>query len=164
MLRLHPRVLAPAAAVVLLAVSLAGCAGSGRTVTITHGAVTPVGVIPGPNNGAVGTVRLFHAPTRLEGGGAGTLEATMTTTAVDAPTAGTEIRVTMLNFTFGNGTDQLIIQGSATYSSAGSTISVSETAVRPVVGGSGAYAGARGSAESTHLPDGTWKHVFRLLP
>jgi hypothetical protein len=146
----------------ILAVSLAGCAGSGRTITITHGAVTPVAVIPGPGNGAVGTVRLFHTATQLEGGGAGTLEATMTTTAVDAPTAGTETRVTMLNFTFGNGTDQLIIEGTATHPSAGSTISVSDTAVRPVIGGSGAYAGARGSAESTHLADGTWKHVFHL--
>ena len=146
-----------------LTLALAGCATGARTITITHGAVTPVGVIPGPS-GAIGTVRLFHAPAQLEGGGAGTLEATMTTTAVDAPTTGVETRVTMLNFTFGNGADQLIMQGSATYPSAGSTIEVSAAAVRPVVGGSGAYAGARGSAESTHLPDGTWKHVFHLVP
>jgi hypothetical protein len=50
------------------------------------------------------------------------------------------------------------------YPSEGSTIRVSDTVVRPVVGGSGAYAGARGSAETTHLPDGSWKHVFRLTP
>jgi hypothetical protein len=159
----------PGALVLILAgifapvVTAAGCTAASRSITITHGAVTPVGVIPGPS-GAIGTVRVFHAPTQLEGGAAGTLEATMTTTAVDSPTAGTETRVTMLNFTFGNGADQLIVQGSATYPSAGSTISVSDTAVRPVVGGSGTYAGARGSAESTHLADGTWKHVFRLLP
>jgi hypothetical protein len=162
--RRHPAALLLVLTGVLAMVfAAAACTAATRSLTVTHGAVTPVGVIPGPS-GAIGTVRVFHAPTQLEGGGAGTLEATMTTTAVDSPTAGTEIRVTMLNFTFGNGADQLIVQGSATYPSAGSTISVSDTAVRPVVGGSGIYAGARGSAESTHLADGTWKHVFRLLP
>ena len=151
------------AMIVVVSVVLAGCAASGRTVTITHGAVTPVGVIPGPSD-AVGTVRLFHAEAQLEGGGAGTMDATMTTTSVDSPTRGTEARVTMLNFTFGNGADQLIIQGTAAYPSEGSTIRVSDTVVRPVVGGSGAYAGARGSAETTHMPDGSWKHVLRLEP
>jgi hypothetical protein len=151
------------AMILFVTLALAGCAAAGRTITITHGAVTPVGVIPGPSD-AVGTVRLFHAATQLEGGGAGTMDATMTTTSVDSPTAGAEARVTMLNFTFGNGADQLIIQGSAMYPSEGSTIRVSDTVVRPVVGGSGAYAGARGSAETTHLPDGSWKHVFRLTP
>lgn len=152
------------AALIVGALALAGCAGdAARTVTFTHGAVTPTGVVPGADGGAVGTVRTFHAEIGVEGGGAGTFDATMTTTAVDEA-AGVETRITTIVFVAGDGSDQLILEGSAAYPAAGSTIKVADTVVRPVIGGSGRWAGARGWAESTHEADGSWTHTFHLEP
>lgn len=87
----------------------------------------------------------------------------MTTTSVETA-AGTETRITKIVVTLNDGADQLILEGSAVHPSTGSPIKTSDIVTRPVIGGSGAYAGARGSAESTHLADGTWKHVFQLQP
>jgi hypothetical protein len=42
------------------------------------------------------------------------------------------------------------------------TIAKQSVAVRPVIGGSGKYAGARGWCVSTHHADGAWTHVFHL--
>jgi hypothetical protein len=110
-------------------------------VTVTHAAVTPVATTPGAADG-VGTVRLFHADATFEGIGPGSFDATMTTTRVDAA-AGAETR---------------------SYPTAGSTIALAATVTRPVIGGSGTWSGARGSAETTHLADGSWEHVFTLAP
>ena len=35
-------------------------------------------------------------------------------------------------------------------------------AASPVIGGSGAYAGATGWVDSTHNADGTWTHIFHI--
>ena len=146
------------------ALVLAGCAGGGAsTVTVTHGAVTPTGVVPGADGGAVGTVRTFHAEVAVDGGGTGTFDATMTTTGIDEA-AGIETRITTIVFVAGDGSDQLILEGSAAYPAAGSTIKVADTVVRPVIGGSGRWAGARGWAESVHEADGSWTHTFHLEP
>jgi hypothetical protein len=143
-----------------VALAFSAC-GGGRTVTITHGPVTPTAVVPGPA-GALGTVRIFHADAAVEGGAKGYFVATMTTTAVDAPQTGTEIRLTTMVFSFGDGADQLVLEGTAVYPAQDSTIKTADTVVRPVTGGSGIYAGARGWVESTHLADGSWRHVFHL--
>lgn len=131
------------------------------TVTVTHGAVTPTATIPGNLDG-VGTLRTFHAPVVANGDSEGFFDSTMTTTAVDVA-AGTEIRITTIVVTLNNGADQLILEGTATYPAAGSTVAPAMTVTRPVIGGSSAYAGARGFAESTRLTDDTWSHVFYLI-
>jgi len=147
-----------------LILALAACSSSSgeTTFTVTHGPVKPLAVTPGPGGGAIGTVRIFHADTAPQGGGTGYLDGTMTTTGSDVSQAGVEIRVTELVFT--SDAWQLILEGTALYPSAGSTIDVGKTAIRPIIGGSGRYAGARGWAESTQNADGTWTHVFHLLP
>ena len=124
--------------------------------------MAPVGTIPGAADG-VGTLRLFHADATFEGIGSGSFEATMTTTSVDEA-AGAETRITRIVFVLDGTDDQLIIEGSSIYPAAGSTIAVSNTVTRPVIGGSGVWSGARGSAVTTHLEDGSWTHVFTLLP
>jgi hypothetical protein len=87
----------------------------------------------------------------------------MTTTALDEA-AGVETRLTTIVIVAGDGSDQLILEGSAAYPAAGSTIEVAATVIRPVIGGSGRWAGARGWAESTHEADGSWTHTFHLEP
>lgn len=132
------------------------------TVTITHGPVTPVGVVAGAADG-VGTERFFHGDVDFVGFGPGVFDGTMITTSVDTA-AGAETRITTIVFVLDDTRDQLILEGASIYPTAGSTIEVSRILSRPIIGGSGVWADARGTAETTHLEDDSWKHVFSLVP
>ncbi len=151
------------ASALVATVALAACSGSGKTVTVLHPAVTATTVDAGDPGQSVGDVRLFETPTTVEGSAAtGRMDATLTTTAVNVPSAGEEVRIGVLVFSFANEADQVVVEGSSTYPAAGATIDPDTSTIRPIVGGSGAYAGARGWAESFHLADGTWKHVLHI--
>lgn len=140
------------------------CSGGAATiVTFTHGAVTPTTIVMGTDGGAVGAVRTFHAEAAADDGTAGTFDATMVTTSVDE-TAELETRLTTIVFSVSDGADQLILSGSAVYPATGSTIKTADTVIRPIIGGSGRWSGARGWAESTHEADGSWTHAFHLEP
>jgi hypothetical protein len=144
---------------------LGACSGGGRTATVTHAAVTATIIDAGDPGPSVGDVRFFEIAAALEGSAApARLDATLTTTGENVPNAGDEVRIGHLVFSFGAGTDQVVVDGTSVYPGAGSTIQVNSSTIRPIVGGSGAYAGARGWAESFHLADGTWRHVLHLLP
>ncbi len=156
------RSVAIAALIATMAACSGGTASGARTVTITHGAVTPSGTVAGAADG-VGTVRLFHLVATVQGGATGTVDAMMTTLSVDQG-AGTETRLGTFVFMFSGGADELILEGTTVYPTGSSTFKAASTVVRPVIGGSGAYAGARGWAESSGNADGTWAHVFHLLP
>jgi hypothetical protein len=148
----------------LSAIVAAACSGGAATiVTFTHGAVTPTTMVMGTDGGAVGAVRTFHAEAAADDGTSGTFDATMVTTSVDEA-AGLETRLTTIVFSFSDGADQLILSGSAVYPAAGSTIKTAATVIRPIIGGSGRWSGARGWAESTHEADGSWTHAFHLEP
>ena len=150
---------------VLLAVVLvlvAGCGSSGRTVTITHAAVTLAYVDLGAAGASQGDERVTTIATAVEGAGAGRLDAVLTTTAVDSPNKGDEVRIGHLVFTAGAGPDQIVVDGTSVYHSTGATIAQNTSTIRPIIGGSGTYAGATGWAESFHLADGTWRHVLHL--
>ncbi len=148
----------------LSAVLVSACSGGAATiVTFTHGAVTPTTIVLGTDGGAVGAVRTFHAEAAADDGASGTFDATMVTTSVDEA-AGLERRLTTIVFSVNDGADQLILSGSAVYPAAGSTIKTAATVVRPIIGGSGRWSGARGWAESTHEVDGSWTHAFHLEP
>jgi hypothetical protein len=148
----------------LSALTLAACSGgAAKAVTFTHGAVTPTTIVLGTDGSAVGAVRTFHAEVAADDGTSGTFDATMVTTSVDEA-AGLETRITTIVFSVSEGADQLILSGSAVYPAAGSTIKTADTVIRPIIGGSGRWSGARGWAESTHEADGSWTHAFHLEP
>jgi hypothetical protein len=65
-------------------------------------------------------------------------------------------------FTFASAGDQIYVGGAAVYPAKGSTIKVASSVVRPILGGSGKYAGASGWCETEHLADGSWRHTFHL--
>jgi hypothetical protein len=156
----HRRVIAG----ILAAVALSACAPAApreRIVTVTHAAVTATLVDGGPSGPSAGDVRYFSIETAADGG-TGRLEAVLSTTAEDVPEAGAEVRIGDLVFTFGDGTDQVTVLGASVYPAAGSTLAIGASTIRPVVGGSGAYAGVTGWCESFHEADGTWRHVLHL--
>jgi hypothetical protein len=158
-----PILIALVAAIACSALILTGFSLKGRTVTVTHAAITATYVDLGAPGASVGDLRLFEIPTSIMGGkGTGRMDATMTTTGMNVPEPGSEIRIAQLVFTFGREQDQIVVTGTGVYPVAGAVLAEDTTTVRPVVGGSGAYAGANGWCESTHFADGTWRHVFHL--
>ena len=129
------------------------------TVTIYHQPVVPTAV---PGSG-IGTVRYFSVPMAVNGVAANGqyLTGTLTTLDVGIP-GGQEIRGSNLIFVFGSSDDQLVVGGIAIYPAAGATLADGARVVRPVIGGSGKYAGAAGQAISTNLGAKGWTHVFKI--
>lgn len=144
-----------------------------RVFSVTHGVVATQLVTAGSQGHQLGDLRVLTATPILDASGTvvGRLDAQLLTTTIDFPTPGDEVRMSTLNFVFGQGTthyagsaDQLIVSGSGYYPGNQSTIPVGNALIRPITGGSGAYAGASGWAETEHFLDGTWRHTFHLLP
>jgi hypothetical protein len=137
---------------------------SERDFSVYHGPVAITLANPDSDGHQVGDLRVTSTEISDEDGAAlGRLEASLITTAIDTPAAGDEIRIGTLVFTFGDvEIGQIVVDGSAHYPADGPTIAVGDTTVRPVVGGSGRFAGASGEAITAHLEDGTWVHEFDL--
>jgi quercetin dioxygenase-like cupin family protein len=136
----------------------------GAAFAVTHGPVTTSLVGETSDGHELGDLRVTSLPIDWEedGAPAGRLDAMLLTTSVDSPIVGDETRISTLVFVFGDGADQLVVTGSGFYPAAGSTIAVSASIERAIVGGSGVYAGASGWALSEHRDDGSWRHVFHL--
>lgn len=154
-----------------LLVSLAACSddddsdNKGRTVTVNHPEVQPPTFLDlGDEGPSVGDVRLFHFDGTSDDGSVVSTDWVMTTTAVDTPETGVQVRMVTGVFSFGNDGDQLILEGVALYPGEGATLKVSSSTIRSIIGGSGEYAGASGWVESIHNDDGTWQHTFHIDP
>ncbi|MGE4609268.1 MAG: hypothetical protein AAEJ52_21240 [Myxococcota bacterium] len=133
-------------------------------VSVFHGPAVTVLANPDSNGHQLGDLRVVSLPTEFASGErAGRLDATLITTGIDAPGPNDEIRISNLIFVFGLGLDQIVVNGSGFYPAAGPTIDFDTTLIRPVTGGSGAFAGTGGWAETRHFPDDTWEHTFHLL-
>jgi hypothetical protein len=135
--------------------------GKAAVVTVTHAPLTPTSV----QGSGLGTVRTFYVPTAVRGKGAATgyLTGTLTTIAVGLD-GNRELRAANLVFVVGKEANQLVVGGLSAYPSDGSTLGVGQAAVRPILGGSGAFDGARGTVVSTNLGAAGWRHVFRIRP
>ena len=165
-MRIATRVLAALiATVALVGVSVPAHAATAKkgngitTVTVYHQAVTPTAVI----GSGLGTVRTFFIPTAVNGVAAdGQYLAATLTTVVEGMPGNQEVRASDLVFVFGDPADQLVVGGVGLYPAAGATIAPGTRIVRPVIGGSGRYAGAVGEAISTNLGANGWTHVFKI--
>jgi hypothetical protein len=141
---------------------------STKVITVAHGAVTTLNSqyvdlgVPGPS---VGDIRTYYIPLTdpKSGKAVGFLTGTLTTVAVEHPAAGMELRTSDLVFVVGKMSDQIVVGGVAAYEQSAPSVATRSVVTRPVVGGSGKYAGARGWVVSTHFADNTWTHVFHLI-
>ena len=147
-------------AIVGIATPAHAASGSGiTTVTVYHQPVVPTAV----TGSGIGTVRYFTMPTAVNGVAADGQYMTGTLTTLDTGVpGGQEIRSSNLVFVFGSSENQLVVGGIAIYPAAGATLAVGARVVRPVLGGSGKYAGAVGQAISTNLGANGWTHVFKI--
>lgn len=163
------RLVALVAIVALALVALApsalahGRGAMGQTFTVTHDAVKTTLTNPGSDGHQLGDLRVTSIPVTVEGTGeGGQLDSTLTTVGIDQPNAGDEVRISVLIFSFNDYADQIVVNGTAAYPKAGSTLAQGAVVSRPITGGTGAFAGATGWAESEHLEDGSWRHTFHL--
>lgn len=149
--------------IVVGAVALSGVTATSemQQVTFEHAEMTSdeITLIPGGIEGStVGDTRYYNVPATSPAGGMFT--GTLTVLADKTPSAGKELRETALIFEMGSIDDQIQIGGIATYDSANPALKPGEIIVRPILGGTGKYAGISGWAETTHNEGGGWKHVF----
>lgn len=134
---------------------------AGGTVTVTHGKVPdPTYLDLGPAGDSVGDQRIWEFPGKTADGVDVTMDWLMTTTGQPDAT-GVENRMTTAVFSFG-GSDRIMVEGIGPYPTAGATVKVDATLERAIVGGTGKYAGAKGTVMTTHLADGSWQHVLKI--
>jgi hypothetical protein len=150
-------------AVVLLAlVPAAPAAAKDVTVSLAHGPIAATLDPVAPGKASPGDVRLYYIDLTKPGKKKviGFMTGSLVTTAVDRPSPGKEYRSADLIFTVGK--SQLVLGGVAVYDQTAATVAKRSSVVRPVLGGTGKYAGARGWAKSTRFKDNTWKHTFHV--
>ncbi len=158
-------------AALFASVLVAGCGAdstnqSTQTFTVYEDAPKMSLLDLGAPGNSLGDVYHFSAPLHSERGGPVTGDVigskTLVKLATDAnPTL--ERRATLLFFTFAEGKDQIIAFGAADYSPSAPEFGAGQEVVRPVLGGTGKYMGARGQVTSTRNPDGSYMQRFTLL-
>jgi hypothetical protein len=148
----------------ILLAAFAQPAFSADTITVTHGKVpAPTLIDLGPVGDSAGDQRIWHFRGTAPDNVTVIIDFIMTTTAQSEDPAQLDSRMTDAVFSFGEGSgDTLLVHGIGLYPKNGSTVKVSETLERAIIGGTGKYAGANGTVSSTHLADGTWQHVFKV--
>jgi len=130
-----------------------------EVIRVYHQAVTPIAT----SGSGVGEVRTFFIPIAVDGTAADGqyLSGTLTTMA-QAVSEGLELRSSNLTFVFGDEADQLVVGGVSLYPPTGATLAPGTKTVRPVLGGSGRYDGARGQVVSRNYGADGWTHTFRI--
>ena len=160
-MRLRSVVAIPLLFVGFIATSTQAQAASEREVVrVYHQAVTPIAT----SGSGIGMVRTFFIPMAVDGKAADGqyLSGTLTTLAENV-SDGQELRASNLTFVFGDEADQLVVGGVSLYPPAGATLAPGTKTVRPVLGGSGKYDGARGQAVSRNYGAQGWTHTFRIV-
>ncbi len=133
-----------------------------ESLKVYHPDVLTVLTSKGSDGHQLGDLRVTSVPVAdASGANIGRLDATLITTGLDHPAKGDEHRISELVFTLNNGS-VLIVGGAGHYPAQGATLSRGTTIERPIKGGAGAYAGARGVAESIRGVNGGWTHEFKL--
>lgn len=158
-------IVASAAVAVAATVSFAAPAvAKDEVVKVAHPAVTASLAPVTPGQASAGDIRTYWTPLTKPGKtkSIGFMTGYLLTTALNKPETGKELRTADLVFTIGAAENQLEIGGVAAYDGQAPTVAQKTSVIRPVVGGSGRYAGAHGWAKSIHLKDGTWRHIFHI--
>lgn len=144
------------------ALALAGCArDSDHVVAIEAPKIEGVTYIDEGNPGAgPGDRRVFESNGTDDSGQPVRSDWELTTISVSDTM---EVRMARASFVFEDGS-QLLLGGSADYPVGGGTLDRDVVVERPVTGGSGRFAGARGFVRTTHRANDTWRWEFHLYP
>jgi hypothetical protein len=135
-----------------------------ETLRVTHPEPeAPVIVTTSPAGvDSPGDTRFFHFSGVTEDSTDVVMDWMMTTTATGTA-EGANSRITQAVFSVGGaGGDQIILMGVGMYPDETNVFPAESSLVRAIIGGTGAYAGARGVVVSTHDADGFWVHEFQF--
>ncbi|MCC7319741.1 MAG: hypothetical protein IT542_02060 [Rubellimicrobium sp.] len=131
------------------------------SISVVHDAVpAPVLLDLGPEGPSPGDQRIFSFPGTDSTGQPVHMYGVMTTLALAGAADAFDVRSNAMTFAFAGGT--ILTQGLGLYPPQGSTLAAETVLERAVIGGTGEFAGARGTLVSRHLPDDTWEHEFHL--
>jgi hypothetical protein len=137
-----------------------------ETFTIYEDAPTLTPLDLGPPGNSPGDAYYFSAPLHSSPGGPVTGEVFGSKTLVKLAglaNPNSEKRATLLLFTFSGGQDQIIAFGAIDYPPTAAEFDPGQPVVRPILGGTGRYMGARGQLTSTRNKNGSYTQVFTLL-
>lgn len=137
---------------------------AGATITVTHGKTPdPTYLDLGPAGDSIGDQRIWEFGGTTAEGEPVVMDWVMITTGQPDAAQGLESRITSAVFAFGKGPgDRILLQGIGMYPIKGSTVKMDSTLERAIIGGTGRYAGASGTVVTTHMDDGTWRHVLNI--
>jgi hypothetical protein len=142
---------------------LAGCTQGPEIITLTHAAGTSNSVPVDANpDGVQGDYSVFDSPVYRDGKLYGSMIGSLT--KVGALGSGThperEERLVSAIFDLPDG--QINVMGLSFYNPEATKMERNEPYVRAIVGGTGAYVGARGEVETIHNDDDTYTHTIKL--
>lgn len=148
---------------VVLAGAVAGFASSSnlQTVHILTSKANPLTTLDfGPKGKSPGDEYVFSADVLSPKGHKviGRIRGTQTSIKLER---GFETVQGMITYELGTG-NQLVVGGLGAYPLGGTGLTKGRKFVRPVLGGSGRYAGAHGEVTSKQLPNGMYDQVFKL--
>lgn len=151
---------APAIVLAGLAVGLAGCGGSsGQTVHVISDNAAVKVLDLGAKGKSAGDDYVFDGALRdSHGQQVGHVYGTQTSIAL---TSDAEIVQTLITFHF-SGNDSITIGGISRYPKGDVGLISGASYDRPILGGTGKYADARGELETVRLPDGRYDQTFHL--
>jgi hypothetical protein len=137
---------------------------AGDTITLTHGkAPNPTYIDLGTPGESIGDQRIWQFDARNAEGEVVVMDWAMVTMGDVDGSPGVERRMTSAVFSFSSSpSDTILVQGIGFYPASGATVKIDASLERAIIGGTGKYAGARGTLMTTHLSDGSWEHVVRL--
>ena len=156
---------APSAAVAAPSAARSHAALTDFTVTSAKPVITHVDA--GKKGNGIGDYQVFHAALTKDGRTFGVLfglKLQVAKAGTMGATKGLAVFQNQLTYRFLDGT--ISVAGVEYFTTEGTSSSspLDDDATRAVVGGTGAYAGARGTVRTTLQPDGSRKHVFAFLP
>jgi len=149
--------------VVLLACSaslLAGCGSGARTLRVVSTPPDLKTVDLPPRGKSPGDLYTFSSVLldRTRRRPIGVLRGTQTSIRLEG---GRELVQGILTFRLGRGND-ILVGGLSEFPTSGTGLIVGRPYVRSILGGTGAYADARGTLTSTRRSDGSYEQLFRL--
>ena len=122
-----------------------------------------VETIEDPAPGRHGDVTYFEAPLTRDGKPAGNLRGTLVINDVTPDSSGAEVRLRTLVFALPKG--QIVAIGTSDYALplVANVPVLRRASTTAIVGGTGAYSGARGQVKSIRNTDGTYRQILMIL-
>lgn len=133
------------------------------TIVKLDQAAPTIETIEDPAAGRHGDVSFYEAALTREGKPAGVLRGTIVINDVTPDSTGSEVRLRTLVFALPEG--QIVAIGTSDYALplVANVPALRRAATTAIVGGTGAYSGARGQVKSIRKADGTYSQVLMIL-